>query len=442
MEYDAVVIGAGPGGCASAAALAARGERVLLVEANPAAARRFAGEWIHPPGVEALRRLGFLDGLAGPVAARGFAVLANDGLGPVELDYPDGEGLCWEHENLVRHLRSEVSRRAGVHYVEGARAAHEGAGRISLKGRDGKKASVHAERIILASGRSRRGAGAKTSQASISRMAGLLVRGALPFEGYGHVILGGPGPALAYRVDTDRVRLCLDVPVGVQPGREAARWLGESFTEVLPPSLRAGFRETIANGEVAWAASSFRPRSYEAADACLVGDAAGIFHPLTAMGITMSVLDAESAARRDAMQHHAARRSRESYIPELLSNAIYQAFVRNDAGSIAIRSSILRSWRSSAAQRERTVNLLSASDTSRAQFVRAFGTVAIGAGLDAVTRDRGALRELVSWLRWPRASVSGRIDEMRERSVAWASPESWSAQARPLVTATEGRHAI
>lgn len=443
-RYEAVVIGAGPGGCAATAALCARGARVLLVEANPAAARRFAGEWIHPPGVESLRRLGLLEDLVGPIASRGFAVLANDGLGPIELDYPGGEGLCWEHERWVHHLRVRVSRLPGARYLEGVRARHDDKGAVELIGRDGHTVSVRAERIIVASGRSHRGRRASTSQASISKMAGLVVRGTLPFEGYGHVILGGPGPALAYRIDADHIRLCLDVPRDAQPGGRAAEWLWRGFSEALPASLRNGFRESVANDDIAWAATSFRPRTYDEDDLCLVGDASGVFHPLTAMGITMSVLDAESAARRDAMQHHAARRSRETYVPELLSNAIYQAFVRNDPGSIAIRKSILRSWRSSASQRDRTVNLLSAADTRRSSFVRAFGAVAVGAGLEAATHDRDALRDFVGWLRWPAASLSTRIAETRARSVSWATPESWRtrSEAGAFVATREGRHAI
>ena len=40
----AVVIGAGPAGCSAAACLAERGASVLLLESNPKAAKRFAGD--------------------------------------------------------------------------------------------------------------------------------------------------------------------------------------------------------------------------------------------------------------------------------------------------------------------------------------------------------------------------------------------------------------
>jgi len=74
--HDIAVIGAGPVGLVTAAAFARKGARVLLLEANAGASRRLAGEWLHPPGVEALRRLDLLpeEILAGHPAGRGFAV--------------------------------------------------------------------------------------------------------------------------------------------------------------------------------------------------------------------------------------------------------------------------------------------------------------------------------------------------------------------------------
>lgn len=443
-RYDAVVVGAGPGGCAAAASLAVRGATVLLVESNPRAARRFAGEWIHPAGVRVLRELGLIDDLDPSVSSRGFAVLPNDGLGPIELDYPDGEGLCCEHATLVRHLRERVSELHGVHYVEGVRARLDRDDVVELATDRSERMHVFAKRAIVAAGRSYRKARAvPAGVASISQMAGLIITDAtLPFEGYGHVILGGPGPALAYRIDDQRVRLCLDVPSSIRPGARTTTWLGESFTEVLPRSLRNGFRDSLARAPVAWASNSFGPREYDGARAALVGDAAGFFHPLTAMGITMSVLDAESAARDDAREHHAARRARETHVPELLSNAIYQAFARDDPGSLAIRNAILRTWRANDAERRRTMRLLAADDTNRAEFLRAFAIVAARAGAHAAVRNPEALRGLVSWLRWPWASLRAHR-ELRRRSVSWAAPESWSTRGRlgPLMAWRERQHA-
>lgn len=449
-KYDAVVIGAGPAGCATAACLAGRGASVLLVESNPKAARRFAGEWIHPEGARVLGANGLLEGLETKVKARGFVVLPNDGLGPIRLDYPGSAiGFACEHETLVRHLRRRVARLPRVEYTEGLRAQAVDRHTVDLSAGGRETQRVETGRVVVAAGRSS-GKLASTqapreAQVSISLMAGLIVTGSdLPFEGYGHLIVGGPGPVLAYRIDEHRIRLCIDVPNAIRRGARAPEWIWKSYAEVLPASLRLGVRDGLSSASISWATNAFRPRRYRAdPGVALVGDAAGVFHPLTAMGITMSVLDAEALARTRSLTQYGKRRAAQSYVPELLSNAIYQAFVRDDAGSEAIRNSIYRTWRSSPAQRSRTMDLLGAASTSRTDFVRAFSRVALRAGAGAFQSDARALVELGSWLKWPWASLHPQPASIRSRSVSWAAPESWARPdfIRPPQPFKEKRHA-
>lgn len=429
--YDAVVVGAGPAGCATAACLANRGATVLLVERNPKAARRFAGEWIHPEGARVLREQGLLDGLDRRISTHGFVVCANDGLGPIRLDYPFGDsGFACEHETLVTHLRHRVQDHFRVDYLEGVRACPVGARAVELSRRGRQPVRVAADRIVVAAGRSFRenqsAPAGGHGRVAISSMAGLLVRGAeLPFEGFGHVIVGGPGPALAYRIDDDRIRLCVDVPHTVAAEQRGPRWVWESFSDVMPKGLRDGVRAELSESSLSWAANTFRPRSYETnTGVALVGDAAGVFHPLTAMGITISLLDAEAFADAVTLSDYAAKRAAQSFIPELLSNAIYQAFARNDAGASAIRDAMFRSWRSRADHRERTMKLLGATSTKRGDFLQAFTRVAVRAGADSLLTNPRTLAELRQWLRWPLASVHPRRDAMRARSVSWVAPES------------------
>jgi squalene monooxygenase len=446
--YDAVVIGAGPAGCGTAASLANRGASVLLVESNPKAARRFAGEWIHPEGRRVLHEQGLLQGLPSSAGAAGFVVCANDGLGPIRLDYPPGDhGFACEHEALVAHLRQSVSNHPDIDYIEGFRARPTSPCLVELLARGIAPVLVVADRIVLAGGRSSRDLRdrKRADRVVISAMAGLLIRGAhLPCEGFGHVIVGGAGPALAYRIDDDRVRLCVDVPLKVARSARGRRWIWESFAEVLPDGLRGGVRRACSQSTVNWAANAFRPRSYQSdLGVALVGDAAGVLHPLTAMGITMSLLDAETLADARTLSDYASVRARQSYVPELLSNAIYQAFARHDAGAEAIREAMFRSWRTSASHRLRTMRLLGSASTSRADFFHAFMRVALQAGAESLRSDPHTTAKLADWLRWPLASVHPRPSEIRSRSLSWAAPESWSGPDffRPREPLKEERYA-
>ena len=205
--YDAVVIGAGPAGCATAACLSRRGATVLLVESNSKAARRFAGEWIHPEGTRVLDAHGLLEGLETRWKARGFVVFPNDGLGAIPLEYPgSATGFACEHETLVGHLRSHVAALPRVDYLEGVRARFVDRHAVDLSVRRTTPQRVGTRRVVVAAGRSVRKIAppsmSRPDQVSISSMAGLIVTGSdLPFDGYGHVIVGGPGPVLAYRID-------------------------------------------------------------------------------------------------------------------------------------------------------------------------------------------------------------------------------------------------
>lgn len=446
--YDALVIGAGPAGCGAAACLAERGASVLMVESNPNAAMRFAGEWIHPEGARVLRERSLLDGLTSRVPTSGFVVFANDGLGPIRLAYPDhAEGFACEHEILVRHLRRCVARMPGVDYVEGFRAHATSTREVLLARRGDSGKRVDARQIVVAAGRSRRDDGPleRPDQVSISSMAGLLIEDAeLPHEGFGHLFLEGPGPVLAYRIDERRIRLCIDVPRAVRRGARTQEWIWSSFADVLPTSIREGIRKELSRASITWAANVFRPRCYQTGSGfALVGDAAGVFHPLTAMGITMSLLDAEALASSPDLESYASERAARTYVPELLSNAIYQAFVRNDAGARAIRESIFRSWRASPMQRDRTMKLLGVASTSRADFVRAFSRVALDAGAETFVENRGAMVDLLGWLRWPWASLHPRPNSVRSRSLYWAAPETWAHPQlfRSLRSEKEKRHA-
>ena len=120
-RFDVIVVGGGPAGCAAARAFALSGQSVALLEADPVGKtkQRFAGEWLHPQGVEALQQLGFGNIVAsvGRPRGRGFVVYPGHGESPVKLDYVDGQiGLAFHHGQLVDEMRRIVAETRGVSF--------------------------------------------------------------------------------------------------------------------------------------------------------------------------------------------------------------------------------------------------------------------------------------------------------------------------------------
>lgn len=404
---DAAVVGAGPIGCVAALALARAGAQVLLLEANPAASKRLAGEWLHPPGLAVLRRLG-LDVAGEP--GRGFAVFPEGHGEPVLLPYAAGEGLSCEHEALVDVLRRAAAQHPGVSLLPSARVLELDGDRLTFVRPGESPAQAVVERIVGADGRSsavRRAAGLAAGGAVVSATAGVVLEDVdLPVEGFGHVLLGGPGPVLVYRLGPGRLRACLDLPDGTPRPRDAARALWESYGHAFPGELVHAFAHALRSGRIAWAANRFRSRA-RAADLgvgslLLAGDAAGHFHPLTAVGMTLGLADAERIpwTEPDAYRRERARASR---VPELLATTLYAAFTRQDGGTAALRRAMLELWRDPR-DRARTMRLLSTEETRTAAFYGSFLKVLAltvdGLAEDALRRGHtGGLDGFGWWLR-------------------------------------------
>src|SRR5580700_1412910 len=89
VEVDVVVAGGGVAGSTAAAAFAALGWSVLVVEPGQHDERRLAGELIHPAGVAGLGKLGLLSpAFASAARLDGFVVFPEASLsGCIELPY-------------------------------------------------------------------------------------------------------------------------------------------------------------------------------------------------------------------------------------------------------------------------------------------------------------------------------------------------------------------
>ena len=414
LHTDVAIIGAGPTGTTAAIAFARRGARVALIDGYPRAAHRFAGEWIHPPGVRALRRLGVDVRALAAREGHGLAIFGDDGGDPVCLPYDGEVGIARLHSELVSMLREHACGHADVCYLRSHVFVRLEGNTVYLEDREhGRSVCVSADRIVGADGRGsklRSALGDRAEGEQLSYMAGIeLEHAPLPFEGLGHVFLGGPGPALLYRVDEHRVRACLDIPVRYSSAARRSDAVYHAFRQVLPPQLEPALRAAVKR-RFAWAATGVRARKFFGkGNVWLAGDAVGHVHPLSGVGLTLGVLDAEAAARADDL--NAYREQRDAHVAELLASVLYLAFSQQDASAVRIRHGLLRMLRASAFERSRTMRLLTGDERAGSSFADAFlrasGQVAWSGAERSASRRQSwrdwgrQLRNDAGWLAWP-----------------------------------------
>ena len=396
---DVAVVGAGPVGSLCALAHARRGASVALLEANPNVSRRLAGEWLHPPALRMLEDLGIgLDTQPRSATGKGFAVFPEDRSEPIMLPYPDGSlGLVCEHEALVSRLREAVRDEPGIDFVLHARVRAVEDHSVTFT-RNGADESVKAALIVGADGRAsvvRRSLGLWTSPSNCSRMMGIELSGvSLPLEGYGHVVCGGPGPILIYRLGDDSVRVIVDVPLG-HSSRELVAVMLDSYAGWMPESLRPAFVEALRARRFLAAANALRPRAtYGSPRRVLIGDAAGHYHPLTAVGMTLGFGDALTLAEGRGFRDFTRRRLQATRAPELLAMGLYEIFADHRVEAVALRHTVYRRLRESPSVRDRTVGLLACEDISMTSLGLACGAMAARAIVAEIPRscDQSAWR--------------------------------------------------
>lgn len=423
ITADVAIVGGGPVGCVAALAFARTGASVCLVDANAQSAR-LAGEWLHPTGASILASLG-VDLNAVRVAhtlGRGFAIFPANAE-PIVLPYVGDElGLGCQHHLLVGALQKIIAARSGITLLAGCRVAEVARGRITAVTANRQTAiDVSAPLVVGADGRQsivRQSLGYSGGCRPVSYMVGTLIdASALPFAEYGNVFLGGPGPVLAFRVDSHHARVCIDVPADrVEWVRKPTEMLA-AFRAALPPSMYGECQRSLAENPPAVAANQLLPRrQYGCTGVALVGDAVGHCHPLCAVGMSVGFLDAVTLAQSRSVEEYAQSRRTAGRVPELLSMGLYDLFVGADPGAQELRQAVYHLWRTSAAARRDTMRLLAVRETRRAAlgvtFARLLSTasrqVIAGSLRRPFSHTLGAVTGFGRWAGWfARESLAG-----------------------------------
>lgn len=401
-QFDVVIAGGGMAGVAVAAALGEFGYRIAIVEPGMDAAKRLAGELLHPAGVQALDELGLLhafqDTGASPVSGFSISFSGSAHAGTIRLPYALLPGkahtaFAMEHGLIRERLISAASRLPGVTVLSPARITG-----VDLTSQDraevvisagGREARIGCRLVIGADGASStvsRLAGLAQARRRISTLLGFLVKDVqLPDPGYGHAFLGGSGPVLAYRISGATTRFMFDVP-GSADGpavMEACR----ANLAALPECIREEVAVAVQTQRpVASASYSSGIREIARGRLLLVGDSAGCCHPITATGLT--ICTREALLLRDALRDtdgdipralalHVKRRRGLQRTRLALAQALYDVFCGQTPEFRLIRDGLHDYWRRSAGGRSVSIALVSTSEGRMYVMLRALARVIV-----------------------------------------------------------------
>ncbi len=300
--YDALVVGAGPAGSATAARLADLGLAVALWDRACFPRAKPCAEYLSPGSVAALDRLGVLPAVLGesPTRLTGMRVVGPDGTAFTGR-FGDGVGLALPRERLDDHLARFAERR-GAAWCQGVTFeafAIEG-GVVIARGRQAGNAIALRARLLV---------GADGLNSRVARQLGLARRGrprrvalvahATGIEGMedvgemhvaetgyvGLAPLGGGVTNVAVVLDLERDQVRAPVTDAFR------RHLG-SF-----PTLRGRVEAAELVSPVRGVGPFGRTTRRATADrALLVGDAADFYDPFTGEGVYAALRGAELAA--------------------------------------------------------------------------------------------------------------------------------------------------
>ena len=298
---DAIVVGGGPAGVASALFLRQRGHEVLLLDKARFPRDKICGESVSPEAWRLLDALGMAERVRGlkPQPVLGMTLTSPDGTRFAGRYPDDRQGFAIRRERLDA-LLLHAARDGGVEVREGVAA-------LELIRRDGRVAGVRcdtdalpARLVIGADGRDSmvaRGLGLRRGdplrrfaiRAHFDGVQGLSQHGEM------HVIAG------AYCGIAPLSATSANVAVVLEPRelRAARGDLPGFFARLLKrwPEVQARLQGARLLGPPrALGPLAVRARRLSAPGALLVGDAAGFYDPFTGEGITLALRSAELMA--------------------------------------------------------------------------------------------------------------------------------------------------
>jgi flavin-dependent dehydrogenase len=301
---DAIIVGGGPAGSATAARLAAAGHSVLLLDRAAFPRRKACGECVNPAGVAALHALGAWDAVEAATHARldGWRIRPGEEAGFRGRFPGDVHGIGIARE-VLDPILLEHARVRGAEVRTGVRVTgvvREGGCVVGVRatGDDGAEREIRARLVVGADGlRS-----VVVRRLELVRRAPRLRKVALTAHvsgvdavGRGWGELRALGRGCVGMAEVGGGRCNVTVVVAGDEAREVAGDPAGFFDDAL---RRFGFADARRVDEVlSTGPFDFPVRRAVVDGALLVGDAAGYYDPFTGQGIFRGLRGAELAAR-------------------------------------------------------------------------------------------------------------------------------------------------
>jgi flavin-dependent dehydrogenase len=316
--FDAIMVGGGPAGSATAARLASAGFAVLVLDRAAFPRRKPCGECVNPAGVAELRALGAWDAVEATRPARldGWRIRPGDEDG-FRGSFPGGVHGIGVAREVLDPVLLEHARGRGAEVRTGVRVA-------DLLREDGRVCGVRTgdgDEI-----RARLVVGADGLRSVVVRRLGLLRRpprlrkvaltahvGGVGGVGHGWGELRAMGRGCVGVAEVGGGRFNVTVVVAGDEARAVAGDPEGFFDQAL---RRFGFADARRLDDVlSTGPFDFPVRSAVADGALLVGDAAGYYDPFTGQGIFRALRGARLAARTAAAALHAGDLSAAALAP-------------------------------------------------------------------------------------------------------------------------------
>ncbi|MCX6550123.1 MAG: FAD-dependent monooxygenase [Acidobacteria bacterium] len=303
VNWDAVVVGAGPAGALSALLLARAGVRVLLVERKGFPRAKVCGGCLNAQALEVFERVGVIDRVRGLGGTPVQAIQLHHGSRVARIELPGG--LAVSRSALDAELMRAAAE-AGAHVVtettglvvpDGDAPAHEAPRRVLLRRAHGQETSVTARAVVVADGLAhsslRDGPDTQSEVARHARIGvgALAPPGALPVaRGAITMAVGRHGYVGAIEVEAGRINIAAALDAAflrayVSPGLAVAT------------ILRGAGLVTRSDVEgLEWLGTvplTRRLRRPAARRVFVVGDAAGYVEPFTGEGMAWALAGAE-----------------------------------------------------------------------------------------------------------------------------------------------------